>query len=178
MQKIVCESGLQFQIGGGLRTFDRAKTLLQLGARRVVIGSAAVSDPEMVCELLSRFGPEAVTISIDVRIDESGAARIAIDGWKNQTVISSGDVLSLFLEKGLRHVLCTDISRDGMMKGPNLDLYRSLKSQFPNLEIQASGGVSCLGDLLTLKEAGLSSAVVGRAIYEGALNLVDAVQVC
>ena len=171
-------SALRFQVGGGLRSRVQAERMLEAGAARVVIGSAAVSDPEMVASLLNDFGPDAVTVALDVRVDDAGQACVATHGWREQTGVSVAEALAPLLHAGLRHVLCTDIARDGMMTGPNVNLYRSLLKEFPTLSIQASGGVSGLDDLLVLREAGLPSAIVGKAIYEGAIDLKDAVIQC
>jgi phosphoribosylformimino-5-aminoimidazole carboxamide ribotide isomerase len=176
--RLIRSTQLRIQVGGGLRSFEQASEILGLGADRVVIGSAAVSDPALVLKLLSEFGGARVTVALDVRIDAAGSPCVALHGWKDQSAVSVAQALAPFLSAGLERVLCTDISRDGMMAGPNQALYTSLMAEFAGIEFQASGGVSSLQDLLSLKKAGVRSAVVGKAIYEGAIDLKEAIAQC
>ena len=176
--RLISSTSLRVQVGGGLRSLDQAKDLLKAGADRVVIGSAAVSEPALVLGLLTEFGGARVTVALDVRIGAEGRPCVALHGWKDQSALGVDQVLAPFLGAGLQRVLCTDISRDGMMAGPNQELYANLMLYFPEVEFQASGGVSCLEDFLALKKAGMRSAVVGKAIYEGAIDLKEALSRC
>ena len=170
--------GLRVQVGGGVRTRDDADQLLSWGADRVVLGSAAVADPELVELLLSELSPRRVTLAADVKIGADGISRVAIKGWTEATDTSLSELIARFRAKGLARVLCTDISRDGAATGPNAALYRTLVEGFPGLEVQASGGVRGLDDLEILKGVMVHSAIVGTALYEGTLDLAEALASC
>jgi phosphoribosylformimino-5-aminoimidazole carboxamide ribotide isomerase len=178
LEPLLRKSGLAVQTGGGVRTRADAEQLLAWGADRVVLGSAAVADPEMVESLLAALGAERITLAVDVRIGPDGGARAAIKGWSETTDARLEDLIARFRAKGLARVLCTDISRDGAAAGPNAELYRGLAAAFPGLEVQASGGVRNLDDLAILKRAGAHSAIVGTALYEKTLDLKEALAAC
>ena len=178
IEPLLKNSGLRVQVGGGVRSRVDAAQLLDWGADRVVLGSAAVSDPALVVSLLSEFGPARLTLAVDVTIGPDGVARAAIKGWKEATDARLEDLIARFRVKGLARVLCTDISRDGAATGPNTELYRALSKAFPGLEVQASGGVRDRNDLTALKDAGAHSAIVGTALYEKTLDLQEALSLC
>jgi phosphoribosylformimino-5-aminoimidazole carboxamide ribotide isomerase len=178
IEGIVRATGLKVQTGGGVRSAEQARELLAAGVDRVVIGSGAVKSPELVIGLLREFGAARVTVALDVRVDGAGVPRVALHGWKEQSAVSVAEALAPFLLAGLARVLCTDIALDGMMKGPNLALYQKLLAQFPTIEFQASGGMSRLEDLLALRAAGVRTAVIGKALYEGAIDLKEALSRC
>jgi phosphoribosylformimino-5-aminoimidazole carboxamide ribotide isomerase len=169
---------LKVQVGGGVRTREDAEQLLSWGADRVVLGSAAVADPEFVESLLRHLGPRRLTLAADVNIGPDGVPRIAIKGWSQGTDAHLGPLIQRFRVKGLARVLCTDIARDGAAAGPNAALYRTLVDAFPGLEIQASGGVRNIDDVNALKGLRLHSAIVGTALYEGTLDLSEALAAC
>jgi len=170
--------GLKVQVGGGVRAYDDVSQLLSWGADRVVLGSAAVTDPGLVEALLAEFGSARITLAVDVRVDPDGAAFAAIKGWREATHARLEDLIARYLPLGLSRVLCTDIARDGAAAGPNAGLYRGLKARFPSLEVQASGGVRDISDLIALRVAGAHSAVVGTALYEGTVDLAEALNAC
>lgn len=182
LERMLGATRLQVQVGGGIRTAAQADELLAAGADRVVIGSAALTKPELVLDLVARWGRDRVTLAIDVRVDETGQARVAHHGWQQQSQLTVAAALAPFRSCGLSRILCTDIDRDGMLAGPNLPLYRALAEQlaadFGAIDIQASGGMRDLGDLLACKTLGMQSAVVGKALYEGKLALAEALQQC
>lgn len=178
IEPLLKSSGLAVQIGGGVRARADAEQLIAWGADRVVLGSAAVSDPELVESLLGELGPPRVTLAVDVRIGPDGIARAAIKGWTQSTDARLEDLIARFRAKGLARVLCTDISRDGAASGPNAGLYRTLADAFTGLEVQASGGVRNGDDLKALKGAGAHSAIVGTALYEKTLDLKEALSLC
>ncbi len=178
LEPLLRTSGIQVQVGGGVRTREDAEQLLSWGADRVVLGSAAVADPEFVETLLADLSPRRVTLAADVRIGADGTSRVAIRGWTEATDARLGPMIARFRAKGLARVLCTDISRDGAAGGPNAALYRTLVDAFPGLEIQASGGVRGLDDLGVLKGLCVHSAIVGTALYEGTLDLAEALAAC
>ena len=174
VEKLARESGLRVQTGGGIRDEAQVAALLAAGVQRVIVGSLAVRQPGLVRGWLNSFGPEKIILSPDVRLDGAGVPRIAAAGWQETTGVALGDFLTGFLAGGLKHILCTDISRDGKLTGPNSTLYAELVKKYPALEIQASGGVSSLDDLRVLKTAGAAGAIVGRALYEKKFTLQEA----
>ncbi len=174
VEKIARGSGLRMQTGGGIRDESQIAALLAAGARRVIVGSLAAKQPELVRGWLKKFGPESIILSPDVRLDAGGTPRVAAAGWQESTGVALDDFLNGFLPAGLVHILCTDISRDGKLTGPNSALYAQLVKKFPTLQIQASGGVSSLDDLRVLKTTGSAGAIVGRALYEKKFTLKEA----
>jgi len=165
---------LKVQTGGGIRTEGDVEALLRAGVERVVVGTTAVRDPERVATWLRTFGADRITLALDAREDEHGAWRLPVKGWTETTSRTLDDLLAFYEQAGLRHLLCTDIARDGMLSGFNLGLYRSLAGRFPSLQVQASGGVRDLADIRAAKEAGARAAILGRALLERRFELKDA----
>jgi phosphoribosylformimino-5-aminoimidazole carboxamide ribotide isomerase len=157
---------VMLQVGGGLRDALAVERMLAIGASRVVVGSAAVTEPAAVSEWLARFGADRVTLAFDVRLDESGVARVATHGWRRQSQLALWDAVGAFEAAGLRHVLCTDVDRDGALSGPNLALYRDAAARFPHIEWQASGGIRSARDLHALRGTGAAAAISGKALLE------------
>lgn len=164
---IIAGSGLKVQTGGGIRSRDDVEALVAAGASRVVIGSLAVGNPDLVAGMISDFGSETICLAADV-VRPADEFLIAVSGWQEASNLPLAAFLSRFEGAGLRHVLCTDIDRDGTMQGPNADLYHSVKASFPHIQLQASGGVKGIEDLEGLPTDGV---IIGRAIYEGAIDL-------
>jgi phosphoribosylformimino-5-aminoimidazole carboxamide ribotide isomerase len=177
VEKIARGSGLRMQTGGGIRDESQIAALLAAGARRVIVGSLAAKQPELVRGWLKKFDAESIILSPDVRLDADGIPRVAAAGWQESTGVALDDFLNGFLPAGLVHILCTDISRDGKLTGPNTALYAQLVKKFPTLQIQASGGVSSIDDLRVLKTTGSAGAIVGRALYEKKFTLKEALAV-
>ena len=177
VESLVRTSGLRIQAGGGVRSEGDIAALLAAGADRVVVGTLAVESPPLFAELLGRFGGARLTLALDAFVGPAGA-RVATRGWTQKTALEAADLIGIFLSAGLTRVLCTDIAKDGMLEGPNLELYKELAAAFPGLELQASGGVRGLDDLLALKDVPVHSAVVGKALYEGGLDLAEALRRC
>jgi len=174
VESLARDSGLQVQTGGGIREESQISALLAAGAQRVIVGSLAARQPNLVRAWLKQFGPEHIILSPDVRVDAAGTPRVAAAGWQESTGLALVELLNGFLAAGLRHILCTDISRDGKLTGPNAALYTALVKEFPTLQIQASGGVSSLEDLRALQATGAAGAIVGRALYEKKFTLSEA----
>jgi len=172
--EIRARTPLKVQTGGGIRAESDVEALLAAGAERIVVGTVAIREPERVADWLRAFGPDRITLALDAREDEHGVWRLPIKGWTEATSRTLDDLLLFYGEAGLRHVLCTDIARDGMLSGFNVALYRSLAARFPALEIQASGGVRDLADIRAAKEAGAGAAILGRALLERRFELKDA----
>ena len=164
---IIAGSGLKVQTGGGIRSRADLKALLDAGASRVVIGSLAVREPDLVRQMFLDFEAESICLAADV-IRRDGAFLVAVSGWQEASSLKLSDFIAGFADVGLRHVLCTDIDRDGTMTGPNAGLYAEMKAEFPNIQLQASGGVKGIEDLDGLNTDGV---IIGRAIYEGAVDL-------
>lgn len=174
VEKLVKKSGLRVQTGGGIRAEAQISALLAAGAHRVIIGSLAAKQPDLVRGWLKQFGPEKILLSPDVRFDDIGTPRVAASGWQESTGVALEDFLDGYLAAGLVHILCTDISRDGKLIGSNTSLYARLVKRYPALQIQASGGVSSLDDLRALKTTGSAGVIVGRALYEKKFTLKEA----
>lgn len=173
IERMVKACPCPIQTGGGIRSYDDVKRLLELGVKRVVVGSAAVKDPQLGQKLLSDFGANAICLALDVRIVE-GSARVATHGWLELSELSLEQLLSTFKPYGLKHVLVTDIAKDGMMQGPNTTLYGNLVQHYPELDLIASGGVSTLDDLKALRALKVPSCVLGRSLLTGAFTLEQA----
>jgi len=173
--RLAGESGLSIQTGGGIRSIAHGEALIKAGVARVIIGSLAVKDPALFAGLARALGSEHITLAVDVRI-ENGSPRVAVSGWQAGSDVTIWELLQEVAPLGIRHVLCTDISRDGMMNGPNFELYQSILERHPGLELQASGGIGKLDDVRRLKSLGLPGAIIGRALYEGSFRLEEALQ--
>ena len=158
--------GLRSQVGGGIRSTDDVRMVFDLGVSRVIVGSVAVQKPELVGEWIREFGAERIVIAMDVR-----DGFVAYHGWVKSSEQSAGTFLMQMTSTGAKIVLCTDIGRDGMLTGPNVELYRELQTAFPKIELLASGGVSALNDIASVKEAGCAGVVIGKALYEGRITL-------
>ena len=171
---IVRDTGLQVQTGGGVRGRDDVERILEAGASRVVIGSLAVREADSVCGWLDALGSDRLTIALDTRQDREGTWRLPVHGWTETAAGTLQDMARRYAAHGLRHLLCTDITRDGMMTGPNLDLYRLLVGAVPGLELQASGGVRDLDDVLAARATGCAGVGLGRSLLEGRLELPQA----
>ncbi|MCC6137314.1 MAG: 1-(5-phosphoribosyl)-5-[(5-phosphoribosylamino)methylideneamino]imidazole-4-carboxamide isomerase [Bdellovibrionaceae bacterium] len=171
--KILKTSSLKIQVGGGLRTFEDIQELINAGADRVVLGSVVVKNPELAHKALDFFGPQKITFALDVRI-ENQSAIVRTQGWTETSGLTLEEIASPFVKKGLQRILCTDIAVDGRPLGPNVNLYKNLCTTFPQLQIQASGGVDTLEDLQNLKKSGAHSVVIGRALLTEKLSLSEA----
>lgn len=174
VEKLARESGLRVQTGGGIRDERQVEALLRAGVERVIVGSLAVREPDLVRGWIGRFGADAIVLSPDVRVGPDGLARVAAAGWQETTGVALDTLLEGYLTAGLKHILCTDIGRDGRLSGPNTSLYAGLVTRFPSLAIQASGGVASLDDLAALRSTGAAGAIVGRALYERRFTLKQA----
>jgi phosphoribosylformimino-5-aminoimidazole carboxamide ribotide isomerase len=162
------------QTGGGVRKRADVELRLEHGARRVVVGSICATQPERFADWLDAFGAERLVAALDVRIDDDGVPRPRTHGWTRGSDRSLWELLDGYAERGLRHVLCTDISRDGAMTGPNVALYRQIATRYPGLQVQASGGVSGLRDLRELARSGARYAITGKALLEGCFTVAEA----
>lgn len=165
-------SGLRVQVGGGIR--ERASLDAALGyADRAVIGSIAASDPGLVGSWMESVGPDRIVLGLDVRIGDDGEARLATHGWTRTSERTLDDTIDRYRSAGLRHVLCTDVDRDGALAGPNVALYRRCVSRWPGVAFQASGGVRDADDLRELATTGVAFAISGKALLENRISVEE-----
>lgn len=174
LNKIAEDGRLQVQTGGGVRDEAAVAAMLEQGASRVVIGSLAVREPELVGLWLQRYGAERITIALDTRQDDAGVWQLPIHGWTENAALALDACLRRYRDAGARHLLCTDIARDGMMRGPNIDLYRMIVARDEGFALQASGGVRDVADITAARDAGCAGAVLGRSLLEGGMTIEDA----
>ena len=172
--EIAKQTSLKIQVGGGIREAATVEKLLEAGVQRIIIGSLAVKNRPLVQEWLRIFGAEHITLAFDVRF-AGDAPEILTHGWRSGSQQLLWDVLDAYEASGLKHILCTDVSRDGMLAGANHSLYLEIQKHAPKLEVLASGGVSGIEDLLWLVKHNIAGAIVGKAIYEGRLDLAKAI---
>ncbi len=164
---------MRVQAGGGVRREDDLRRLFDAGVSRVVVGSLAVRDPALVCGWIGRYGAERLCIALDARFTD-GLWRLPSAGWTTAENASLDELAPRYAAAGARHVLCTDIACDGMLGGPNLELYRHLRALAPDLAVQASGGVRHGDDVRALRAVGAAAAILGRSLLDGTLTLPDA----
>lgn len=168
--RVVRETDLQLQVAGGFRDADQVARVLDAGCARVVIGSLALDDPDGFAAMLDRFGAQRLTLALDVRL-EGDRPMVAAHGWATQSNVTLDDIMARF--PAVHHVLVTDIARDGMLSGPNVDLMRNLRSNYPLIAFQASGGVAGLADLDALRDCGPERVIVGKALWEGRFTVAE-----
>lgn len=170
VQAIAAETGLDIQLGGGIR--DRAAIVdwFDNGVTRCVVGSMAITDIPEVIQWLREFGPERLVLALDVNVADNGVPMLTTHGWTRESGKSLWDCLERYAGEGVRHVLCTDVSRDGAMAGPNIQLYQEALRRYPELQLQASGGVRDIKDLQELRDNGVPAAISGRALLDGAIT--------
>lgn len=176
IKRMVATNLMQFQAGGGIRSEQDVAQLLDIGVKRVVIGSLAVKQPELVKGWMQQYGAETIVLALDVNIDANGNKMIATHGWQENSGVALEALLENFLSVGAKHVLCTDISKDGTLQGANTSLYQSMSEQFPQVSWQASGGIGSLADIEALKPAKVGGVILGRALLEGKFTVAEAIQ--
>ncbi len=164
IEKIVTATGMRCEVGGGIRTLESINTYLQSGADRVILGTAAVNNPQLLKDAVLAFG-EKICVGVDTK---DGA--VAINGWTEVTNTDGVEFCRHLQGVGVKNIIYTDISKDGMLAGTNMEIYKKL-SELDGLNITASGGISSLKEIVALKEMGIDAAILGKAIYEGVLNL-------
>ena len=169
IKRIIQRTDLSVEVGGGIRTLDKVRQYIDVGVDRVIIGTAAVTDPDFLSEAVSLYG-ERIVVGVDIK-----DGFVAIKGWLEISELSCKEFCKRLEALGVRTIICTDISKDGMMSGTNRELYRELYDEF-SLNIIASGGVSSMEDIAVLSNMGLFGAIVGKAIYTGAIELSEAIK--
>lgn len=168
VESIRANTALRIDFGGGVKTSEDVDLLLEMNIDQINVGSVAVKEPEKFREWIRKFGAENFILSTDVK-----GKSVQVSGWQETTAFSVYDLVSLYLPDGVRTVTCTDISADGMLAGPNFALYKKLINRFPGIRINASGGVSSIGDVEKLQYIGVSGVIIGKAIYEGRIKLEE-----
>ncbi len=173
LEAIVTNTGLKVDFGGGLRTTEDVRKVLECGAVQITAGSIAVSDRDTVLQWLTEFGAERIILGADAK-----DGRIATHGWLDDSGLDVLSFIDDYHGKGIRYVVCTDIAKDGMLQGPSTELYQCILAANKHVNLIASGGVSSIQDLRELKAAGLEAAIVGKAIYEGRITLKELSELC
>ena len=170
IQKIIAETDLFVEVGGGIRNMETVETYLAAGVNRVILGTAAVTDPVFLEAALAKYG-EKIAVGVDLK-----DGYVAIKGWTETSELTAEVFFSRMEKMGVKTIICTDISRDGAMKGTNRELYRQLSAQY-GIDLIASGGVSTLEDIRALAAMNLHGAIIGKAYYIGAIDLKEAIEV-
>ena len=175
LKQLMDASPLHIQVGGGVRSEQDVTDLLDAGAGRIVIGSLAIRQPELVQNWVRKYGGEQIVLALDVAINANGDKTLPSHGWIEQSNITLEQVLDGYINAGARHVLCTDISKDGTLSGANVRLYKELAAQYPQIQWQASGGIGKLDDIRALIGSGVAGVILGRSLLEGKFTLQEAI---
>ena len=175
LKTLVNHDSMIIQVGGGVRCKEDVQQLLDLGANRVVIGSLAIKEPDLVRTWLTEFGGECIVLALDVKIDAAGNKTLPTHGWIKDSGVNLESLLDDYIAAGLTHVLCTDISKDGTLTGSNVGMYQELCQQYPQIKWQASGGIGSLDDIKALIPTGVDGVILGRSLLEGKFTLEEAI---
>ena len=168
LEQLATNTNLDIEWGGGIKSTDALRAALNTGANRVICGSVAVDNRELFADWLQSYGAGHVILGADVR-----GRNVATHGWLKESQVNIDEIIGWFLPFGLKQLICTDISKDGMLQGPNFPLYVELKENFPAVDTTLSGGISSMDDIRKAHELGLHSVIIGKAIYEGRITLKD-----
>lgn len=168
LEELASKTTLDIEWGGGIKSTDALRMAINAGANRVICGSVAVDNSELFASWLQEYGAEHVILGADVR-----GRNVATHGWLKESEVSIDAIIEQFLPYGLKQLICTDISKDGMLQGPNFPLYVELKDKYPTVDTTLSGGVSSMADICKAHELGLHSVIIGKAIYEGKITLKE-----
>ena len=168
LRHVSTDTQLVIDFGGGIKTDADLEEAFNCGARMVTVGSIAVSQPDLFMAWLDKYGPERMILGADVR-----NGKISINGWKEDSTEDLLPFLQKYIDAGVKNVLCTEISKDGTLAGPAVELYQRVMEAYPDLHLIASGGVSSIDDIKALDQAGIPAVVFGKAIYEGKINLQE-----
>lgn len=168
LERLATETSLDIEWGGGIKSTEALRAAINAGANRVICGSVAVDNAELFASWLQNYGAEHVILGADVR-----GRNVATHGWLKESQVTIDNIIEQFLPFGLKQLICTDISKDGMLQGPNFPLYVELKEKYPTVDTTLSGGISSMDDIRKAAELGLHSVIIGKAIYEGRITLKD-----
>ncbi|MCW3172375.1 1-(5-phosphoribosyl)-5-[(5-phosphoribosylamino)methylideneamino]imidazole-4-carboxamide isomerase [Shewanella subflava] len=173
--ELVAGLNTDIQVGGGIRSEEQVKELLALGVKRVVIGSLAVKEPELVKSWFVKYGSDAICLALDVNINDAGEKIVAVSGWQTGGGKSLESLVAEYQTVGLQHALVTDISRDGTLQGANTDLYQELSSKYPNISWQASGGIASLDDVAAVRDSKANGIIIGKALLINNFTVKEAI---
>jgi len=168
LEKIAANTSLEIQFGGGIKNKAIAQQVFESGAHSIICGSIAVTNPEIMRDLIDSYGAQKIILGLDLKED-----KIAIKGWKEQSNNNIYEFILSYTTLGISRIICTDISKDGMLLGPSFELYKDLNTRFPQIAIIASGGVSNENDVFSLANTGASGVIVGKAFYENKINIEE-----
>lgn len=168
LERMAVASSAEIEWGGGIKSEEALRALFDYGADYAIVGSVAAREPRLFGEWLLRFGGGRMVLGVDVR-----EGRVSVNGWQEDLSLGIDDVVEEFLPQDLKQVVCTDISRDGMLQGPSFDLYTDLQHRYEGVDFTVSGGISSMADIGRLDELGLRRVIVGKAIYENRITLKE-----
>ena len=168
LESLSSKTNLKIDFGGGLKTDDDLRIAFESGARQITGGSIAVKNPELFTSWIEKYGSDRIILGADVMNE-----KIAVNGWQEDSGLNIFNFLQDYISKGIKNVICTDISKDGMLEGASVELYKKILDEFPKLNLTASGGVSNMHDLEVLADNKLESTILGKAIYENRISLKD-----
>ena len=171
LEMIATRTSLIIDFGGGIKTDEDMLIAFENGAQMVTLGSVAVKNPDLFKKWLGQYGAKKIILGADAK-----NKRIAVSGWMEESSRELIPFLRDYTKEGIYKVLCTDISKDGMLQGPSIELYKEIMQEFPEMHLIASGGVSCLQDIIALEEAGIPAVVFGKALYEGRITMKDLIR--
>lgn len=167
LEQLASRTGMKIEWGGGIKSEEALRSVFDAGAAFAICGSVAALKPELFREWLLAFGPKVI-LGADIK-----DGRVAVNGWLAETELGIEELIDMFAGDGLGNVICTDISRDGMLQGPSFELYKDLQQRYDAIDITVSGGISCMADIEKLEEMELRKVIVGKAIYEGRITMED-----
>ena len=168
LERMAVGASVEIEWGGGIKSEDALRALFDYGADCAIVGSVAAREPELFIEWLLRFGGERMILGVDVR-----DGRVSVNGWREDLNLGVDDMVGEFLPHGVKQVVCTDISKDGMLQGPSFDLYTVLQRRYDGVDFTVSGGIGSMSDIVRLDELGLRKVIVGKAVYENRITLKD-----
>lgn len=168
LERIASNTNLHIDFGGGLKSDEDVRIAFEAGAQQITGGTIAVKKPEVFLSWLEKYGAEKIILGADTK-----NGRIAVSGWQEESELELLSFLKDYHQKGIRYVICTDISKDGMLQGSAQELYRRILKELPDLQLIASGGVSSIADVAALRQIGCQGAIIGKAIYEGKISLAE-----
>ena len=171
LERIASQVDVVIQFGGGVKSLESAKKCFEAGATEVICGSIATESPQILESIVTDFGPNRVIVGTDVREE-----MVSVKGWKEQTDKTVYDVIRSVTTLGITKIICTDISKDGLLEGPSLELYRKIREVFPNITLIASGGISSTEDIAQVIETGSDGVIVGKAFYENRINAKELIK--
>ena len=168
LEQIASHTQLEVDFGGGVQSDEDLKKVFEAGARQVTGGSIAVKQPEVFLRWLSHYGADKIILGADAK-----NRKVAVSGWQEQAAIDVVDFISSYQQQGVRYVICTDVAKDGLLQGPSFALYEEILRKTHSMQLIASGGITSVDDLRQLQQLGVHGAIIGKALYEGALTLTD-----